>query len=86
MNASRIYTERIDAIADKWFRLCEDVDEGSASVNLNHDIYAREMDLTNVEDLEKGEKRIDKYWKMKANQARSSNNLKSSRQFDANET
>ena len=60
--------------------------KGSASLNLNHEIFRRDLDVTNEKELDKAELRRDRYEKMKADQARSVNNLKSARDWDPNRT
>ena len=77
---------RVNAVVDKWLKLAEVSCEDSASLNLNHEIYKRALNATEEEELDKADKRIAKYTKMKAEQSRSSSWLRSAREFDLNQT
>lgn len=85
-NINNIFFSRIEAIADKWLKISETSHQGSASLNLNHEIFNRDLDVTNAKELDKAEMRRERYEKMKADQAKSQNNLKSARDWDPNQT
>jgi len=85
-NINNVFFSRIEAIADKWLKISETSHQGSASLNLNHEIFNRDLDVTNAKELDKAEMRRERYEKMKAEQAKSQNNLKSARDWDPNQT